>query len=190
MNLYQIDNRLASILDDPANESGELTEDQVRLLDALAINRVELIDSLLKSVANHKGRAVGIQAELDRLKAQKDAEDAGVDRIKKYIFNSMRQHNEQKLQTPLHSLRIQRNGGVPSVTIDTPIGNLPVAFLRIPPPEPDKAKIIEAWNAWMAKQPLEVGMGYADDAAYTAWERSCPLPEFVKVERGYHLQFK
>ena len=163
--LYSLDSELAQILS-VVDETGELPADMEARLDDLQENRVSVINWICKAIRNHKAREVGIQAEIDRLKAALTTEQNIQERLKRWIFESMIKLGEKKMETPLFKLWTQRNGAA-SVTVapEVDVHELPGRFKRIK---------VEVNSVELA-------------AAFKAGE---VLPDGITVEVGSHLRIK
>ncbi len=158
--LYEIDAALLDLLAH-LDDDGEIGEDPLAAIDALSMARVDKLDAICRYVRDRSTRAVALQAELDRLQAAKKTEDNAVDRLKKYIHASMTALGEQKIETPLFKLRIQKNSQ-PSVLI-----------------EDDKAL-----PEWAKRVKVE-----ADRTAILAkYKADGTLPDGVEVQTGTHLR--
>ena len=162
--LYQIDQSIAHVLN--ASEDGEIRDEDLLLLDAMELDRKELIGGIVACVRNDEARAAAIGAEVSRLMALMQPCNRRVERLKGYLFASMKQHGEKSVDLGvLGKPRIQANGGKPAVKVaDTvDVRKLPAAFQRVVV-ELDREAVL---------------------AAHKAGET---LPEGLVVERGEHLR--
>jgi hypothetical protein len=160
--LYLIDNELFAIL--AGSESGELTDEQSARLDELSMARNDKIDAILRYRRVCETRAIGLQAEIDRLQAAKRREDESSEWLKKYVYESMLRNGEKAFATTLFKGRIQRNSQ-PSVTLTVDPKELPEKFQRV-------KTIIKADKTALAQA--------AKDGEQ--------LPRGVSVETGSHLR--
>ncbi len=162
--LYAIDTALLTLLA-RLDDDGELTDDPLAAIDALAMERNDKIDGICRHVRERETRAAAIQAEIDRLLMAKRTEENAVDRLKGFIKESMQKLGEKKIKTPLFTVWWQANGQ-PTATIED-AEKLPGWAMRtITNLVPDKTAIIGAW------------------------ERGESLPDGVTVETGTHLRIK
>ncbi len=162
--LYAIDQNIAHVLD--KSEDGEIRDEDLLVLDALEMDRKELIGGIVACIRNDEARATAIGAEVARLMALMQPCNRRAERLKGYLFASMKQHGEKSVDLgALGKPRIQANGGKPAVKVaDTvDVRKLPVAFQRV---------IVELDR----------------EAVLAAHKAGESLPEGIEVSRGEHLR--
>lgn len=163
--LWHVDQQIAHVFA-KTDETGEIRDEDLLLLDALGLDRHEVIAGLVATIRNDEAEATAIETEIARLKAMAAPRWNRVERLKQHIFQSMKAHGEQKIDLgPLGKPRIQTNGGRPAIKIDpsVDVAKLPVEFQRITI-ELDKERVL---------------------AAHKAGE---PIPDGITLERGEHLR--
>lgn len=131
---------------------------------ALEGNLAAKADNICKLIAGWEREAVAIQAEMDRLKARKDACGRSQAALKGYFKTQLELIGQQRIKTDLFSVWIQANSR-PRITWEGP-GYPPADFQRLRPPELD------------------------GEAAYHCLKATGSLPEGFKVEEGSHLQIR
>lgn len=86
----------------------------------------------------------GLDAEIKRLQARKSAVSGNKGRIKDALERAMRQTGKTKFKTLLFSFGIQKNP--PSVAI-LKEDSVPIDYLVVPDPQPDKKRILAELKA-------------------------------------------
>lgn len=86
----------------------------------------------------------GLDAEIKRLQARKSAVSGNKGRIKDALEKAMRQTGKTKFKTLLFSFGIQKNP--PSVAI-LKEDSVPIDYLVVPDPQPDKKRILTELKA-------------------------------------------
>lgn len=86
----------------------------------------------------------GLDAEIKRLQARKSAVSGNKGRIKDALEKAMRQTGKTKFKTLLFSFGIQKNP--PSVAI-LKEDSVPIDYLVVPDPQPDKKRILAELKA-------------------------------------------
>ncbi len=86
----------------------------------------------------------GLDAEIKRLQARKSAVSGNKGRIKEALEKAMRQTGKTKFKTLLFSFGIQKNP--PSVAI-LKEDSVPIDYLVVPDPQPDKKRILAELKA-------------------------------------------
>lgn len=85
----------------------------------------------------------GLDTEIKRLQARKSAVSGNKGRIKDALESAMRETGKLKFKTALFSFGIQKNP--PSVAILSE--NIPLDYLVVPDPQPDKKRILAELKA-------------------------------------------
>lgn len=139
----------------------EITEDFERLremaldpdVDPEAIrDTMEAIEADFEDKADGYAKAIrmletdedGLDAEIKRLQARKSAVSGNKGRIKEALEKAMRQTGKTKFKTLLFSFGIQKNP--PSVAI-LKEDSVPIDYLVVPDPQPDKKRILAELKA-------------------------------------------
>lgn len=86
----------------------------------------------------------GLDAEIKRLQARKSAVSGNKGRIKEALEKAMRQTGKTKFKTLLFSFGLQKNP--PSVAI-LKEDSVPIDYLVVPDPQPDKKRILAELKA-------------------------------------------
>lgn len=92
MTLYEIDARLAELIDP---ETGELLD--VEAFDALQMERSEKIENVALWAKNLAAEAAAIKGEIEALTERKNAAERRVERLKAYLAYAL---NGEKFSTP------------------------------------------------------------------------------------------
>ena len=115
--LYDLTGELLELLNMLENED----IDQEVVNDTLeAVNgEYELkMEDCCKAMKNLEGDIASIKAEIERLTEKKKRLENGVERLKTYMFNSMKAVDKTKIKGELFTLSIRRNGGKAPVIMD------------------------------------------------------------------------
>ena len=91
MTLYEIDDRLMSLIDD---ETGEILDKEA--FDALVMERDQKIENVALWVKNENAMAEALKKEIDNLTARKKTAENRVKRLKDYLLYAL---GEQKFST-------------------------------------------------------------------------------------------
>ena len=123
LSLYDIERGLQELLEMSvqAEESGALPEEQKAIEDAIAEyfrREVRKVDGIAHAYQTFICAAETLKAEIDRLTARMKTFHATAQRIKNGAYQAMVAHGVTKLETPVHTLRIQANGGKAAVEVD------------------------------------------------------------------------
>jgi Siphovirus Gp157. len=163
MTLWEIDNAIVHALSLADDESGEIPDSALALLDQLEMERVAKITNVLAVIRNSQAQADAIDIEIARLQAMRSSPARTVERLKDYLFGSMMVHGETKIDCgAIGKPRIQKNSQ-PSIGFSGEVGKLDERWKRVTV-DLDKRALLEAYKAGE------------------------PLPEGVSVETGYHLR--
>lgn len=100
--------------------------------------KAENIIKLMKSI---EGEATIIREEEKRLAANRKVLENKADRLKEYLFNTMKIIDKKKIKTPLFTLNIAKNPA--SVTIDIDVEYLPLEY-QVFETKANKKAILEA----------------------------------------------
>lgn len=100
-------------------------------------------DGYAKVIRELEAEEAGLDTEIKRLQARKSAVSGNKGRIKDALESVMRETGKLKFKTALFSFGIQKNP--PSVAILSE--NIPLDYLVVPEPQPDKKRILAELKA-------------------------------------------
>lgn len=112
-------------------------------MEAIEADFEDKADGYAKVIRMLETDEAGLDAEIKRLQARKSAVSGNKGRIKDALEKAMRQTGKTKFKTVLFSFGIQKNP--PSVAILSE--NIPLDYLVVPDPQPDKKRILEELKA-------------------------------------------
>lgn len=112
-------------------------------MDAINGELEDKADGYAKVIRELEAEEAGLDAEIKRLQARKSAVSGNKGRIKDSLESAMRETGKLKFKTALFSFGIQKNP--PSVAILSE--NIPLDYLVVPDPQPDKKRILAELKA-------------------------------------------
>lgn len=112
-------------------------------MDAINGELEDKADGYAKVIRELEAEEAGLDAEIKRLQARKSAVSGNKGRIKDVLESAMRETGKLKFKTALFSFGIQKNP--PSVAILSE--NIPLDYLVVPEPQPDKKRILAELKA-------------------------------------------
>lgn len=112
-------------------------------MEAIEADFEDKADGYAKVIRMLEADEAGLDTEIKRLQARKSAVSGNKGRIKDALEKAMRQTGKTKFKTVLFSFGIQKNP--PSVAILSE--NIPLDYLVVPDPQPDKKRILEELKA-------------------------------------------
>lgn len=112
-------------------------------MDAINGELEDKADGYARVIRELEAEEAGLDAEIKRLQARKSAVSGNKGRIKDALESAMRETGKLKFKTALFSFGIQRNP--PSVAILSE--NIPLDYLVVPEPQPDKKRILAELKA-------------------------------------------
>lgn len=112
-------------------------------MDAINGELEDKADGYAKVIRELEAEEAGLDTEIKRLQARKSAVSGNKGRIKDALESAMRETGKLKFKTALFSFGIQRNP--PSVAILSE--NIPLDYLVVPDPQPDKKRILAELKA-------------------------------------------
>lgn len=143
--LYELTGQYQALLalaEDP-DTNPQLIDDS---FEALSGEIEDKADGYAKVRAELMAQSASLKAEIDRMKARKDAVDKNIDRLMKSLENAMILTGKTKFKTDLFSFGIQKNPA--AVVIDEAyIENIPEEYLIQQEPKIDRQKIKEDLKA-------------------------------------------
>lgn len=113
-------------------------------MEAIEADFEDKADGYAKVIRMLETDEAGLDAEIKRLQARKSAVSGNKGRIKDALEKAMRQTGKTKFKTLLFSFGIQKNP--PSVAI-LKEDSIPIDYLVVPDPQPDKKRILEELKA-------------------------------------------
>ena len=143
MKLYEITEdfeRLREMASDPDVDPEAIRD----TMEAIEADFEDKADGYAKVIRMLETDEDGLDAEIKRLQARKSAVTGNKGRIKEALESAMRQTGKTKFKTLLFSFGIQKNP--PSVAILKEDG-VPIDYLVIPDPQPDKKRILAELKA-------------------------------------------
>lgn len=138
MTLYELTGgflELWDMIDDPDVDEAVILD----TLEAIDGEIEDKADGYATVIAEAKGKADTIKAEIDRLTARKKAVENNIDRMKKSLQNAMELTGKTKFKTALFSFGIQKNPA--SVSIEEG-AKIPERYLIPQEPKVDKRQLI------------------------------------------------
>lgn len=142
MTLYEIADEYRQLLE--IAEDPDMDPDVLRdTMEAIDADLEDKADGYAKVIRTLEAEEAGLDAEIKRLQARKSAVSGNKGRIKDALERVMRQTGKTKFKTALFSFGIQKNP--PSVAILSE--NIPLDYLVVPEPQPDKKRILEELKA-------------------------------------------
>lgn len=112
-------------------------------MDAINGELEDKADGYAKVIRELEAEEAGLDTEIKRLQARKSAVSGNKGRIKDALESAMRETGKLKFKTALFSFGIQKNP--PSVAILSE--NIPLDYLVVPEPQPDKKRILAELKA-------------------------------------------
>lgn len=143
LKLYEIPLEISRIVDAVNEETGELTEEQVKQLAALDVERSVKIDAICGLIAEWNSINVAKQAQIDRLKKGMEVHNNAIKRLKEYLLDHLQVTGVKKIDTELWS--IWQQNSPPSATCTVPAECLPSSY-QITKIEPNNKAAIEYWK--------------------------------------------
>ena len=124
-------------------EELEILKDTMESIDGEFHEKADAIVCIIKNNEVRKselaGRRAAFEEEVKTIKAKETALDNANERLKKYLCDAMIETGNQKFKTDKFSFWTKAS--TPKVVID---GVVPIDFLRVPEPQPDKDAIKKA----------------------------------------------
>lgn len=112
-------------------------------MDAINGELEDKADGYARVIRELEAEEAGLDAEIKRLQARKSAVSGNKGRIKDALESAMRETGKLKFKTAFFSFGIQKNP--PSVAILSE--NIPLDYLVVPEPQPDKKRILAELKA-------------------------------------------
>ena len=128
--LYELTADIMQLQDMLENE----VEDEQMLLDTLEGVQWEYefkLEQCAKVIRNLEADAEAIKNEVDRLNNKRKLLNNNIDRLKKYMFDSMKATDTTKVKGTVLTVAIQKNGGKLPVVVDVDTSELPDDLVKI-----------------------------------------------------------
>ncbi len=109
-------------------EDGEDLED---LLQAAGQGFEAKAEDYAKVIKNIEAQENACADEEKRLKERRESLKKGRERLKDFLYRSMKATGKTKFKTALFGFNIQKNGGVAPLVIDVPVDKLPDELVKI-----------------------------------------------------------
>ena len=149
MKLYELTADIMQLQDMLENE----VEDEQVLLDTLEGVQWEYdfkLEQCAKVVRNLEADMEAIKSEVDRLNNKRKLLSNNIDRLKKYMFDSMKATGTDKVKGNVLTVAIQKNGGKLPLILDVDVSELPDDLVVIKE-SPDNDKLRELLDAGNCK---------------------------------------
>ena len=157
MSLYKIDERIRQILATVEFAEGEIDENQIAELDQLEGDRLVKLDNILAFREEQLMRAASLKVQANRLFDLKESCEATVDRLTKYVIDSMSVAGEAKLELARFTATIPKPQ--PSVVVDIDPENLSSEFVNVTTRITPNKKALLEW--FKSGKPLPDGVRLA-----------------------------
>lgn len=126
MNLYE----LTAVYQRLQNQI-ENGEDVDGILEVIGDELEAKADGYARVIRNMEAQASAFKEEEKRIAENRKRLEAGVERLKQNLFESMKATGKEKFKTELFSFSIQKNGGALPVIVDVPTEKLPDELVQI-----------------------------------------------------------
>lgn len=126
MNLYE----LTAVYQRLQNEI-EHGEDIEGILTVIGDELEAKADGYARVIRNMEAQATAFREEEKRIAANRKRLEAGIERLKQNLYESMKATGKEKFKTDLFSFSIQKNGGALPVVVDVPTEKLPDDLVQI-----------------------------------------------------------
>lgn len=147
MNLYEVTGNLIAVQN--LLETDEFDEETLAdTLEAVEGDYEVKLENYCKVIKNLEADVEALKNETKRLTDKKRSLENNIDRLKKAMFESMKQTNTSKVKGQVFTVAIQKNGGKAPVIVDVSTAELPDELVRIKE-DPD----IEAIRTYLENNP-------------------------------------
>lgn len=149
--LYELTSDILELQDMLENE----LDDEQMLLDTLEGVQWEYnfkLEQYAKVIRNLEADVNAIKTEVKRLTDKRRVLEGNIDRLKKYMFDSMKATNTPKVKGTVLTVAIQKNGGKLPIILDVDTSELPDDLVKITE-SPDLeviAKVLDAGESPLA----------------------------------------
>ena len=140
MTLYEINQQIEEAINkmfaEVDEETGEVSQENIDILESLQMARDEKIESIGCYIKNLKAETEALKAEEDRLKARRVAKEKRAERLKKYVTDTLGGENWDKSAKVAFAFRSSDQTIIDNIDIIPPI------YLKTKTEiSPDKTKI-------------------------------------------------
>lgn len=126
MNLYEI----TAVYQRLQNEI-ENGEDYEGILAVIDDELEAKADGYARVIRNMEAQVEAFKTEEKRIAEKRRMLEAGIEKLKKNLFDSMKKTKKEKFKTELFSFSIQKNGGADPVIVDVDTSDLPDDLVQI-----------------------------------------------------------
>lgn len=126
MNLYE----LTAVYQELQNQI-EAGEDVEGIFAVISDELESKADGYARVIRNMEAQATAFREEEKRIADNRRRLEAGIERLKQNLFDSMKTTGKVKFKTDLFSFAIQKNGGADPVVVDVPTDELPGDLVQI-----------------------------------------------------------
>ena len=189
LTLFEIEKDRQELLDmrDEAMEAGALPAELEAIDKALQeyeCREVRKVDGTAHAITVYNQAADIVEAEIKRLQGRAKSLRGRADRIKANALAAMQAFGVKKLETPLHYLRVQGNGGLEPLTVDMEV--LPRSYQTV------TVRLgAKTWDNFSEGTGLRYNVldrGIFADTIRDALKRGEVIPGAKLEERGVHLR--
>lgn len=173
LQLYDINNDFKSLIEDEDNinpETGELTEDAIKKLDELGLQKQDLIHYVGLSYHIYNAETSEVDAEIDRLTKIKKQRLNKVNAMKKLIEKNIRLGEEMKFA----NLEIKWKKNPPKTEIDEVAFDL-LSFEKVYPELVERNPVLKSGTKNLFKE---------------WYKENKPLPQGIKIIQNHSLVIK
>lgn len=139
-NYKQMENYANDILDTEEGNEEEILEMLIDTLDSIDDSIEVKMENIIKFIKSVESDEVAYKTEKDRLAKKEKSAKNTVERLKRYMFDSMVLLKKDKIETKLFKLRLQSNPASLNIVDESKV---PAAF-RTPQPDKIDSKAIMA----------------------------------------------
>lgn len=126
MNLYELTATYQRLQNEIENG-----EDYDGILAVIGDEIEDKADGYARVIRNMEAQAASFKEEEKRIADKRKRLEAGVEKLKQNLFDSMKKTGKEKFKTDLFSFSIQKNGGADPVIVDVETDDLPDDLVQI-----------------------------------------------------------
>lgn len=126
MNLYELTATYQRLQNEIENG-----EDYDGILAVIGDEIEDKADGYARVIRNMEAQATAFKEEEKRIADKRKRLEAGVEKLKQNLFDSMKKTGKEKFKTDLFSFSIQKNGGADPVIVDVETDDLPDDLVQI-----------------------------------------------------------
>lgn len=169
LQLYDIHKGLMDLLDDESSinpETGEITEEAIKKLDSLELQKKDLIHYIGLSYFNYKAESGKVDSEIERLQSIKKYYTTRETSVRRLLGKYVRMGEEVKFNN--FEIKWQKNP--PSVEADEFID-----LVELAKQQPDLVNVEHSLNKKKVKELAKAGS---------------PLPSGIRIKQDYSMRIK